>query len=78
MWFDGASVRHLPARATVCIDTLAAGDTWHGAFALALAEQQSLPDALQFATTAAAIKCSRFGGRVGIPTRAETDAVISA
>lgn len=78
MWFDGATVRHLPARATVCIDTLAAGDTWHGAFALALAEHQSLPDALQFATTAAAIKCSRFGGRVGIPTRAETDAVISS
>ena len=78
MWFDGAAVRHLPALATVSVDTLAAGDTWHGACALALAERQSLQQALQFATVAASIKCSRFGGRVGIPSRAETDAAISA
>ncbi len=78
MWFDGTAVRHLPARATVAIDTLAAGDTWHGAFALALAERQSLHQALHFATAAASIKCSRFGGRVGIPKRAETDALISS
>ena len=78
MWSDGTAVRHLPAQPTVCIDTLAAGDTWHGALALALAERQPLQRALQFATTAAAIKCSRFGGRVGIPTRAETDALFSA
>ena len=78
MWFDGTTVRHLLARETVCIDTLAAGDTWHGALALALAERQSLQQALQFATVAASIKCSRFGGRIGIPNRAETDALISA
>jgi len=76
MWFDGTAVRHMPARATLSIDTLAAGDTWHGAFALALAERQPLLQALQFATTAASIKCSRFGGRVGIPDRAETNALI--
>ena len=75
MWFDGAGVRHMPARATACIDTLAAGDTWHGAFALALAERQPLAQALQFATDAASIKCSRFGGREGIPNRTETDAL---
>jgi sulfofructose kinase len=73
MWFDGVAVRHLPARATDCIDTLAAGDTWHGALALALAERQPLLRALQFATHAASLKCSRFGGRVGIPSRAELD-----
>jgi sulfofructose kinase len=78
MWFDGVAVRHMPARATVSIDTLAAGDTWHGALALALAERQPLQAALMFATAAASIKCSRFGGRVGIPNRAETDAVLSA
>lgn len=78
MWFDGAAVRHLPARAIKSIDTLAAGDTWHGALALALAERQPLQQALQFATAAASIKCSRFGGRVGIPNRAETDALISS
>ena len=78
LWFDGCTVQHLPARPTVAIDTLAAGDTWHGAFALALAEHQPLVQALQFATNAASIKCSRFGGRVGIPTRTETDALFLA
>ena len=77
MWFDGTAVHHIPAHKTVCIDTLAAGDTWHGALTLALAERQPLQEALRFATVAAAIKCSRFGGRVGIPNRAETNALIS-
>ena len=78
LWFDGSTVQHLPAQPTVAIDTLAAGDTWHGAFTLALAEHQPLVQALQFATNAASIKCSRFGGRVGIPTRTETDALFLA
>ena len=78
MWFDGTAMHHMAARPTVCIDTLAAGDTWHGALALALGERQSLQQALHFATVAASIKCSRFGGRVGIPTRAETNALISS
>ena len=78
LWFDGSKVQHLPARPTIAIDTLAAGDTWHGAFALALAERQPLARALQFASNAASIKCSRFGGRVGIPTRAETDMLFLA
>jgi sulfofructose kinase len=56
------------------LDTLAAGDTWHGAFALALAEGADIAAAARFANVAAAIKCTRFGGRLGSPTRAEVDA----
>jgi sulfofructose kinase len=51
------------------VDTLAAGDTWHGAFALALAERKELLAAIEFATAVAALKCTRFGGRAGIPKR---------
>ena len=69
---DGAVV-HEPAFPVRTIDTLGAGDVWHGAFALALAEGRSERDAVRFASAAAAIKCTRFGGRAGAPTRAEVE-----
>lgn len=73
MWFDGQTLHTRPSRRVQAIDTLAAGDTWHGALALALAEGQALPAAIDFATDAAALKCTRFGGRAGIPARAELE-----
>ena len=69
MWFDGKSVSSAPSPRVKAIDTLAAGDTWHGAFALALAERRELQAAIEFATAVAAMKCTRFGGRAGIPKR---------
>jgi sugar/nucleoside kinase (ribokinase family) len=44
------------------IDTLGAGDVFHGAFALALAEGRDVAAALRFATAAAGLKCTRLGG----------------
>ncbi len=60
------------------IDTLAAGDVFHGAFALALAEGRGETDAMRFAAAAAAIKCTRFGGITGAPGRAEVEAFRAA
>lgn len=76
VWFDGKSLQRIPACAVHSIDTLGAGDTWHGALAIALAEQQPLLQALTFATKVAALKCTRFGGRIGIPTRDEANAFL--
>lgn len=67
---------YLPAFPIESVDTLAAGDVFHGAFALALVEGQPVARALRFAAAAAAIKCSRFGGRLGAPTRAEVEALL--
>ena len=53
------------------VDTLGAGDIWHGAFALAIGEGMSEEQAIPFASAAAAIKCGRTGGREGAPTRQE-------
>ena len=69
---DGREHR-VPAPKVRAIDTLAAGDVWHGAFALALGERRSIEEAANFANVAAAIKCTRFGGRRGTPTRAEVE-----
>ena len=52
-------------------DTLGAGDVWHGAFALALAEGQQVEDAVYFASAAAAAKVRNGAGRRGSPTREE-------
>lgn len=60
------------------IDTLAAGDVFHGAFALALAEGREETEAIRFAAAAAAIKCTRFGGITGAPGRAEVEAFAAA
>ena len=61
----------------VARETLAAGDVFHGAFALALAEGQDHANALRFATAAAAVKCGRSGGRASFPNRAEVEQCLS-
>jgi sugar/nucleoside kinase (ribokinase family) len=58
------------------VDTLAAGDVFHGAFTLALLEGRDSVDALRFAAAAAAVKCTRFGGSAAAPRRAEVDALL--
>jgi sugar/nucleoside kinase (ribokinase family) len=77
-WREGNALRHMPAFAVTAIDTLAAGDAFHGAFTLALAEGRDLVAALRFASAAAALKCTRFGGAASAPVRAEVDAFITA
>jgi sulfofructose kinase len=60
------------------VDTLAAGDVFHGAFALALSEGSDVANAMRFSAAAAALKCSRFGGISGAPSRAEVDDFLTA
>lgn len=60
------------------VDTLAAGDVFHGAFALGVARGWPARRAIEFASAAAAIKCTRFGGRLGAPDEAETLALMAA
>lgn len=55
------------------VDTLAAGDIFHGTFALAMAEGMESRAAIRLSSVAAALKCTVFGGRAGAPTREETE-----
>jgi sulfofructose kinase len=74
-WWRGrdGTVRRVPAFRVRAVDTLGAGDVFHGAYALAVAEGADAPRALSFASAAAALKCARHGGRSAIPGRAETE-----
>ncbi|MEM9014734.1 MAG: PfkB family carbohydrate kinase [Pseudomonadota bacterium] len=74
--FSGAGYQHTPAFSVTPVDTLGAGDIWHGAFALAIAEGEDETQAVRFANGAAAIKVTRPGGRLGAPTRTELDAFL--
>jgi sulfofructose kinase len=75
-WLDGGEVRHMDAFKVDAIDTLGAGDVFHGAFTYRLVETGDVVDCLRFAAAAAAIKCTRFGGLTGAATRAEVDAFL--
>jgi len=75
-WRQGTAAGHVPAFAVDAVDTLAAGDVFHGAFALALAQRRDERDALRFAAAAAGLKCTRFGGIAGAPTRAAVAALM--
>ncbi len=78
-WYDEleGEVRHMPAFQVNVVDTLAAGDVFHGAFAWGLVRGYPMYQIMRFASAAAAIKCSRFGGRRGAPTKSEVDAFLS-
>jgi sulfofructose kinase len=72
-WIDNGEIRHMPAFKVNAIDTLGAGDVFHGAFTFRLVETGDVVDSMRFASAAAAIKCTRFGGLMGAATRGEVD-----
>ncbi len=77
-WTDGETIRHTPAPRVEAIDTLAAGDVFHAGFAVGVVEGRPMAETIRFASLAAAIKCTRFGGRLGCPGRTEVDSAIIA
>jgi sugar/nucleoside kinase (ribokinase family) len=72
-WIDNGEICHMPAFKVKAIDTLGAGDVFHGAFTFRLVESGDAVDSMRFASAAAAIKCTRFGGLMGAANRAEVD-----
>lgn len=73
---DLGQVRHMNAFQVDAVDTLGAGDTFHGGFAVRFVETGDVVESMRFAAAAAAIKCTRFGGLMGAATRAEVDAFL--
>jgi sulfofructose kinase len=77
LWLDEQqNLQQTPAFPVHTVDTLGAGDVFHGAFALAITERQDLRQALRFASAAAALKCTRFGGAFAAPQRVEVEQLL--
>lgn len=78
LWLDDKNeLQRTPAFPVHTVDTLGAGDIFHGAFALEFAAGSSIPDALRFASAAAALKCTRHGGAFACPQRAEVEELLA-
>ncbi len=71
--FDGKKFYRQAAFEVDVVDTTGAGDVFHGAFAYKYVSKCTWRECLRFATAVSALKCTKFGGRTGIPTLAEAE-----
>ena len=60
-------IKNIPSIKINAVDTLAAGDIWHGAFLFKLIKKSSLVNSIEFANYIASMKCKKFGGSSGSP-----------
>ena len=66
---------HVAVPEVNAIDTIGAGDNFHGALALAIAKDFDLHQAVKFSVAVASLSCREYGGRKGIPEMTEALAV---
>lgn len=67
---------HVPGFPVRAVDTTAAGDTFNGALAAAIAEGMEMQPAVRFACAAAALSVTRQGAQPSVPSREETEALL--
>lgn len=71
LFADGQAFRHFPAPLVQAVDTTAAGDTFVGGFAAALARGEEEGAAIALGQRAAALSVTRAGAQPSIPHLAE-------
>lgn len=76
LWSDGTKSITQPAFQVPVVDTVAAGDSFNGSLATALAEQQYWADALRFAAASAAISVTRRGAQQSMASRNEVEQLL--
>jgi ribokinase len=74
LFANGQSFEHFPAPKVKAVDTTAAGDTFVGGFAAALANGKSEAEAIRFGQIAAALSVTRAGAQPSIPTLSDVQA----
>jgi ribokinase len=72
---DGHAER-VPAFPVDVVDTVGAGDTFCGYLAAGLAEGRALGEALELASAAAGLACTKPGAQPAIPERREVEALL--
>jgi sulfofructose kinase len=66
-----STVYEVPSVPIRAVDTLNAGDVWHGTYVHGLVNNWGLLQTVRLANIAAAMKCEHFGGRLGSPQLSE-------
>ncbi|TFB32409.1 ribokinase [Pseudomonas sp. F01002] len=74
LFANGKGFEHFPAPKVKAVDTTAAGDTFVGGFAAALAAGKNEADAIRFGQVAAALSVTRAGAQPSIPTLSDVQA----
>jgi ribokinase len=74
LFANGKGFEHFPAPKVKAVDTTAAGDTFVGGFAAALANGKSEAEAIRYGQIAAALSVTRAGAQPSIPTRSDVQA----
>jgi ribokinase len=69
--FHTDEILTVPAFPVDTVDTTGAGDVFHGGYLFGILRGLDLPDTIRFASAVAALKCTRIGGRTGIPDLAK-------
>ena len=77
LFTDGQTFEHLLAPKVKAVDTTAAGDTFVGGFAAALASGKSEAEAIRFGQVAAALSVTRAGAQPSIPTLHDVQGFVS-
>jgi ribokinase len=75
-WIDGTRHR-LEAPQVAVVDTVAAGDSFAGAFAAALTAGSDMPTALRNGLAAGSLACTRRGAQPSIPNATEVAALVA-
>jgi ribokinase len=77
LYCDAGATLRCPAVAVQAVDTTAAGDAYIGALAVALAEDRSVADSLDFAAVAAGLAVTRLGAQPSLASREEVGRFIA-
>lgn len=68
-FMEKGTVKQVSSHQVKVADTTGAGDTFNGALAVALAEGETLDNAVQFANAASALSVQKMGAQAGMPVR---------
>ena len=77
LFCDGAQIKRVATFSVDALDTTGAGDTFNAAFAVAMAEGQSIEHSMRFANAAAALSVTKLGAQGGMPERAAVERLLN-
>jgi ribokinase len=74
---NDSGIEHVPGFSANSVDTVAAGDAFNGALAVAIVEGRTLLDGALFANAAGALTVQKHGAIPSLPSRSEVESLLA-